>query len=215
MLMPTNDLIDLKLHHQFSLHIVGPTGVGKTDLLLKIIANRDSIIDTKIVNVYFIYAIDQIKFHNFKLQHPEVNFVCGLPKNYDKFNSLFVFDDFQSELSSSLKKFFTDFIIRECHHSSVSVCFTTQNLYIPALRTIALNTTYLVFFNQIRDQTTVKILGRQLFSKHKNFLEEAYEYCTQNPRGYIFIDMHVLQNSKFRVRSSIFKEEDLCVFVPK
>jgi len=202
------------LKHPFSMQIIGPTGVGKTELLFKILNERKRIIDKPIDKVYYVYGIYQIKFDEYAKIDPDVSFHSTIPVVEKKENSLFIFDDYQSNLSTEINKTFTDFITRECHHNSVSVIYTLQNAYIKNLRTASLNTTYMIFFNQIRDQTTIHQIARQMFPSKTNFLIEAYQYCTQKPRGYIFIDMHVLQNPKFRVRSNVFNDEDCVLFSP-
>jgi len=199
------------LKHPFS---IGPTGVGKTELLFEILSKRKDIIDKPINKVYYIYGIHQAKFDEYSLLDKEVSFHANIPTVEDKSNTLFVFDDYQLNLSTDMNTAFTNFITRECHHNSVSVIYTLQNAYMKNLRTASLNTTYMIFFNQIRDQTTIHQIAKQMFPCNSSYLIEAYKQCIKKPRGYIFIDMHGDQNNNFRLRSNVFDTEDCLIFSP-
>ena len=53
-----------------------------------------------------------------------------------------------------------------------------------------------------------------MFPSFPKFLPEAYQVCTAKPRGYVLIDLNIEQNPNFRVRSSIFNEQDTIIFSP-
>lgn len=63
-------------------------------------------------------------------------------------------------------------------------------------------------------KTTIVNLRKQMYPTKKQFLQDAYAFCTKTPRGYILIDLTVLQNDKFRVRNNLFSDTNTCILAP-
>ena len=102
---------------------------------------------------------------------------------------LIVLDDLMGDVLASrdVEKLFT----RGCHHRGMSVMFLTQNLFAQGqvARNLALNTSYLILFKNVRDRNQMAYLGRQMYpSKSKSFMR-AYEDATNRPYGYLIVDL--------------------------
>ena len=82
------------------------------------------------------------------------------------------------------------------------------------MRTISLNTHFLVLYKNPRDKSQIRVLSNQMFPGKKNFLVEAYSEATKTPHSYLLIDLHPETPELFRVRTNIFPGEDSTVYVP-
>jgi len=187
---------------------------GKTTLVFKILENRNQIINKPIDNVQYIYGIDQKIFHSYSKRNPWIRFEDELSEEELNNRSLVVFDDKMSSFQGKENSFITNFVTRAVHHIGCSCIILLHNVFAPKLRTIALNTTYLIFFKQPRDNSTISILAKQMFPGQNSFLVEAYKFCTKDPHSYIFFDLSQIQNEKFRVRNNIFFTDQTYVIVP-
>jgi len=154
----------------------------------------------------------QEKLEVFSKEHKSIEFEPNLPKIKDVENCLIVFDDYMTKMSGEDNRFFTDFVTREVHHINASVILILHNMFSKNMRTISLSTTYIVFFKQVRDKTTVKILGKQMFHCFPGYLDSVYEHCVKKAYGFLFIDMHVLSNDKFRLRNKVDITSDSLLF---
>jgi len=88
------------------------------------------------------------------------------------------FDDKMSAFVGRENVFITNFVTKSVHHIGSSCIIVLHNAFSPRLRTLALNTTYIVFFKQPRDNKTINFLGKQIFPNTGKFLSEAYKICT-------------------------------------
>jgi hypothetical protein len=97
-------------------------------------------------------------------EYPTVEFQEGLP-NVDQFDGrqrvLLIIDDLMNEADQNVCNLFT----KLSHHRNVSVVFITQNLFHKNkfVRTMNLNTHYIVMFKNPRDASQVAILARQMY----------------------------------------------------
>jgi hypothetical protein len=96
------------------------------------------------------------------------------------------------------------------HHRSVSVVFITQNLYHRNrfVRTMNLNTHYIVMFKNPRDANQVTALARQMYPGRSKFMVEAFKDATKNPYGYLLIDLKPETDERYRIRTNIFPDDD-------
>jgi hypothetical protein len=95
------------------------------------------------------------------------------------------------------------------HHRNVSVVFITQNLFHKNkfVRTMNLNTHYIVMFRNPRDASQVAILARQMYPDNSQFVVEAYEDATKEPYGYLLIDLKPDTDDRYRIRTKIFLDD--------
>jgi hypothetical protein len=77
------------------------------------------------------------------------------------------------------------------HHRNVSVVFITQNLFHKNkfVRTMNLNTHYVVMFKNPRDAGHVAIMAQQMYPDKSQLVVETFEDATKEPYGYQLIDL--------------------------
>lgn len=101
-----------------------------------------------------------------------------------------------------------------CHHRKLSVIFITQNIFGQgkSARTIALNCWYMVLFKNIRGTSQIQHLGRQMLASRSGVLTEAFENATQEPFGYLVVDLTPRGLDRYRLRTRVLSGEDIIVY---
>jgi hypothetical protein len=186
-----------KLLHPFTCMVAGPTGSGKSEFVKQVILN--GAIEPMPVRIVWYYMEWQ---NGLAQQLPGVEFKQGLPEMQDfdgLVPTLVVLDDMMSEVNEKITALFT----RGSHHRNLSVFFLTQNVFHKLTRDIALNSHYLVLFKNPRDKQQIATLARQMFPSDKHYLQDAYKQATEQPFGYLFLDMKQATPDWLRVRTNI------------
>ena len=165
---------DIKLYepqpfqHPFTCVISGPTGCGKTHLLLTILEKSIDLIIPTPERIIYCYSIwqdvfdklkDKVEFHKGIFDFEEVD-----PSTVN----LIIFDDLMSESDNiSIQNLFT----KGSHHLNISVFLLTQNLFNKGKfsRTINLNSQYTIIFDNPRDRSQIRYLARQMFPHNSKF----------------------------------------------
>ena len=142
--------------------------------------------------------------------------VEGLPQLTDfdsKVNNLVIIDDLMNETDQSVTNFFT----KGSHHCNISILYLVQNLFHKGKeqRTISLNSHYMVAFKNPRDVNQITHLAKQMYPGRIKFLQEAFIDATSVPFGYLLIDLKQTTPDDRRVRTNIFKDEVICIYMPK
>ncbi len=204
-----------------SICVVGPTGVGKTRWVVRLLKSLDGMYARDPPKkILYCYGSFQPLFDDLERDIPRFTLHQGLPNGaeIDEFadgeHGLVVLDDLMQQVveNPDVELLFT----RGCHHRNISVIFVSQNLYSrgKSARTIALNTWYLVLFKNVRDTSQISTLGRQMFPGKSRILVEAYQDATKKSFGYLVVDMSPYGEDKYRLRTRIFRGEDPVVYVP-
>lgn len=202
----------LPLRHPFTMLIAGPTGCGKTRFTFKLVENTSLVIEPSPRRIVYCYAEYQQLF----ARYPRVEFRRGLP-NIDDFDGnealLLIIDDLMQETDESIANLFT----KGSHHRNISVVFLVQNMFHKNkhIRTISLNSHYMVLFKNPRDASQFAALARQMYPNQSAFALEAYKDATQQPFSYLFVDLRPEQDDTLRLRANIFPGETQYVYVPK
>jgi len=199
---------DLRLSHPFSCVVNGPSGVGKTEWIRKLIYYRDDMIKNTPGRIIWCYTEYQPIF----AQMPEVEFVEGLNfKLYPGQRHLIILDDMMMSVNKDITQLFVS-----GRHRNISVIFVTHNIFYPSkeMRTIKLNTKHMVLFENTQDASQINYLGRQMFPDRNKHMREAYMAAIQNPYGYLFVDMRHELDKRFRLRTRIFPGEEQLVYFP-
>lgn len=205
--------MDVRLKHPFTCTIAGPTGSGKTRFVLRLIKNANRLIVQPPEDILYCYGEFQPLFAELN----DVEFHEGLP-SVDRFDGrrrvLLIIDDLMNEADQNVCNLFT----KLSHHRNVSVVFVSQNLFHKNryVRTMNLNTHYLILFKNPRDANQVATLARQMYPGKSKFLLEAFEDATKEPYGYLLIDLKPETDEKYRIRTNIFPDDERqFAYVPK
>ena len=126
---------------------------------------------------------------------------------------LLILDDLMNETDESIANLFT----KGSHHRNVSVVFLVQNMFHKNkyIRTISLNSYYMVLFKNPRDASQFASLARQMYPNRSGFAVEAYKDATRETYSYLLIDLRPDQDENLRLRSNIFPGDRHYVYVPQ
>lgn len=194
-----NKVIDTKL--RMFMNIVGPSGCGKTRLVFEMLQN--DIFKPKFDKIFFFYQNEQQVFK--EQQNLNIEFIEGinfeLIKNLpnDGTNYLLIFDDSMEELLRS-KEFL------QCatagRHKKQNVIFIKHNLYHqgPYARSIELQVTHIVLFNNPRAAEQIATLAKQLKLPD---LESWLNDATEKPYGYLMLDFDPFVHNCLRRSSGL------------
>jgi hypothetical protein len=203
-----------KFKHPFTCLVSGPTQSGKTYFVEKIITNIDKIIEPVPTKIIWCYGEYQDRYDSF----PDNIILCeglsGLEEIDRDERNLLIIDDLMQEIggSSEISELFT----KGSHHRNLSVILIVQNLFHQSkiMRTVSLNSHYLVIFKNPRDAGQIRHLSQQLFPGKVKFLVDAYKQATNEPHGYLVIDCKQNTPENQRVLSGVLDQEGY-YYLPK
>ena len=200
---------DLRLKHPFSCVVNGPSGVGKTEWIRKLIYYRDDLITNPPDRIIWCYAEYQAIYG----QMEGIEFIEGL--NYTLIpgkKHLIVLDDLMMSVNKDITQLFVG-----GRHRDISVIFVTHNIFYQSkeMRTIKQNTNHMVLFENTQDASQIDYLGRQMYPSKNKHMREAYSTSINNPYGYLFVDLRQTLDKRYRLRTRIFPGEEQLVFFPK
>ena len=194
--------VDVTFQTPCGVCIAGPTMSGKSTFTNALISNTDNFFTPTPQRIVYAYG------DNLNRLPKTIELVQGLSKILDDDNyfdpdigNLLIIDDLMEEISNDARA--AALFTRGIHHRNVSVIFLIQNLFKQgkAMRDIALNSQYLILFKNKRDTQQIRYLAKQLGLKH---FEKAYRKTTNEPFGYILIDLHPRSPDILRLQSHIF-----------
>jgi hypothetical protein len=214
----TDNRLDFSLRHPFTFSVVGMTGCGKTSLVLSLVERRREVISVELEKIIYIYSENQPKFEEFQLKHPnlvifsqDMEEIRGITSE-NKLNTLIILDDKMLDISGQENEEIISWFIKGSSHRNCSIIILLHSMFPPKMRTISINTKYMVMYSNPRDRLTIWNLGRQMFPGRPQFLPSAYEKAVAFPFGYLFFDFHHLTNAKYRLRSSIYPQPNCRVY---
>ena len=84
-----------------------------------------------------------------------------------------------------------DLFTKGSHHRNISIVYLTQNVFPQgrACRDIALNTQYLVLFNNTIDRQQVATLARRIYLSTSVTFMRKFENATARPYRYLVLDL--------------------------
>jgi energy-coupling factor transporter ATP-binding protein EcfA2 len=201
----------IPFRHPTTVLVAGPTGCGKTEFVYKLLTTREAIQPTP-QRIIFIYSEWQPAYDRMKQAlQSTIEFVKDYePKAlYESIspavrNMLVLDDQMDSEnmKGNTLCKFFT----QGSHHRNLTVLYIVQNLFNQdrSMRTVSLNSHYLVLFKNPRDMTQIRTLATQMYPKQASFLMDAFDDATSKPFSYILLDLRSDTPDEIRVRARMF-----------
>lgn len=193
----------LPLKHPFSMIVAGPSGCGKTFFTVQLVNNLGDCIE----KVLWCHAESNAIPQNIKFKN--IIFHQGIPDEFENFENkpiLVVLDDFMLEGNSArVCELFT----KGSHHRNMSVILLTQNLFHKGgfTRDISLNSNYIICFKNPRDKTQFSHFARQVYPESPLELCRVYKEITQQPHGYLFVDLTQDIHELLRFRTDIFNPE--------
>ena len=183
---------------------VGPTSRGKTTWLKRLVENLQIMFSEVPEYMILFYKEWQNAYEDMEQkmnQHED-------EKSFFKFALIPTsVEEIKDMLEMLPKKHFFTVLTHHYHCFTIFLC---QNLFNAKneLRTLSINTQYMVLFNNPRDQSSLSQLSKQVFPGKTFLLNEAYRLATNNrPYGYLMLDFHQRQNNLVRLRSHIFPHE--------
>lgn len=203
-----------RFQHPFTMLLAGPTRVGKSWFLRDLLAERRKMFNPPPDKVIWFYGIYQQLYDGMH----DVIFVEGFPSNYREYlgaTSLIILDDLMMECGDDER--LTYLFTKGSHHLNLSVIFITQNLFHKGkeMRSVSLNSQYLVLFKNRRDMTQIIYLGRQLYPRHSKFFQEVFEDATKKPFSYLLVDLRNETVERMRLRTQILPGQTQFVYEAK
>ena len=103
------------------------------------------------------------------------------------------------------------------HHLNISIFTLLQTLFPPQknMRTISINSHYLIMFQNKRDSAQYRTLSSQMVpGQTKFFLDALQKATTSKPFSYLMADLHPRSDSLYKFRSCILPHEDEEIYIP-
>lgn len=193
----------LKFKHPFTLLIAGPTSSGKTNLIIKLLNDyrATTSIEKDRIKVLLCYGVWQETYKEINNPCIEVIFNEGFAYEYEDIRpDIMILDDLMSEIAND--KQLTAVFTKTSHHLNISVIFITQNIFHQSkeMRTISLNSHYIIVMKSPRDKMQIMTLGRQIYPTKSSFFIKAYETAVAEPYGHLIIDMTSTSPDEMRLR---------------
>jgi hypothetical protein len=204
-------MAQISFKHPTTVVLAEPTQCGKTHFLIRGIRGQCFQPDPQ--RIVWVYGETQAAYEDLARDVRYIEFVKGFTNElYETFdpqvrNLLILDDQMENKLATKrgdngAVKFFT----QGSHHRNLTVVYIVQNLFNqdPAMRTISLNTHYMVLFKNPRDATQIRTLGQQMYPANPQLLVEAYRDATSRPYGYLLLDLRPDTCDAFRILTDVF-----------
>ncbi len=211
-----------------SMTIYGPSQSGKTTFVEDLISRCQALYGCKISPRYFFYrawgpAYERLeRDHNVQFLKRPVNTEWILenippPDSAERRESgcvpLVISDDY-----NDFRQEDSDIWCAQVHHRKFIMITILHELYGrrsgSILRTISLNSSYIVLHKYVRDMTIAQALGRQFDPNNVRRYVNIYKDATSKPYGYLFLDLTNTCPDYARLRSNVLFEggQPLCIY---
>ena len=198
--------------HPFTMVLSDPIGSGKTEWTRKLFLSY--LIEPTPERIIWCFGQWQPLYKELERRFPSIEFVNGIPEfiNDPRYfdvgkKNLIVFDDLMTEAKCDQR--IADLFTKGSHHRNLSVVYLTQNLFPQgkACRDIALNTQYLVLFNNPIDRQQVATLAKRIYPSNSGMFMKRFEQATSKPYGYLVVDLKSTTPEQDRLCTDIFESE--------
>jgi len=200
---------DMTFQHPFTTDVSGPSGSGKTRWTKQLLLS--SLIQPSPQRIIYCYGQWQPLYADLKRSLPRIEFIKGISDQLDDQDFidgterlLIVFDDLMTEAKCDQR--IADLFTKGSHHRNMSVIYLTQNVFPQgkACRDIALNTQYMVLFNNPIDRQQVATLARRMYPSSSGRFLKRFQEAVQKPYGYLVVDLKADTSEHERLKSDIF-----------
>ena len=142
------------------------------------------------------------------------NFLHVLPTIEPDERNTVVLDDQMSEAGKLEET--SNLFTKGSHHRNITVVYIVQNVFDKGKvhRTISLNSHYMILFKNPRDEGQMRSLAQQVFPTKVKFFMDSFREATKKDHGYLLLDLHPLTPDPLRVRTRIFKSDEVEIFAP-
>ena len=194
--------------------IFGPSQVGKTTFVLRLIKNASDMFTEEPQRILYCYAAWQKAYEELgKLKN--VTLHEGVPTRakmeeftYDREPTLLVLDDLMAKIIKDPDV--QHYVTVMGHHNNIGIILIMQSIFPQGkcARTISLNCHYMIVFNNRRDLNQIKVLARQIMPGRSNFFIDSYQKAVSTLYSYLVVDIHPNSNPKFELRTRIFPQDE-------
>ena len=200
---------DGKFKSPTTIMVSAPTKAGKTTLVNKILQFRKEMFDIKPEKNFWCFSEAQ---PSYSLKY--VQYIKGIPDmklfQKDKSHKLLIIDDMMSE-----SKNLVDIFSKGSHHWNMTIIFILQDIFFDKKRTNRINSQYIILMKSPGDKLTGLNLAKQMYPKKTDFFMDAYSKATENPHGYLLIDLEQNTPECLRLRTNILPNELNIFYTPK
>jgi hypothetical protein len=198
--------VDVRLKSPFTAVVTGPTGSGKTRLLLRLINSSDSVCTQPPIDIIYCYGEWQPSFESIE----NVTFYDGMIDIDKEIPSdgrprWIIIDDLMSELDAQIP--IENLFTKGSHHKNISLFFVTQNPFKKEHRTMSLNAHYYFWFKNPRDKLSVVNFTKQAFPGKASKVLDIYTKATSEPWTYLLFDLRQETNDNHRLIGNYASED--------
>ena len=209
----------VKLQHPFRMLVSGSSGTGKTTFVRDLLKDfrHTTTIDENTLHVTYMYGQEQAVFAEPISSHVIMTYVKGFNDDFDdKKPDIIVIDDLMAECGD--EKRLTSLFTKGSHHMGISVIYLVQNLFHKGkeMRTISLNSQYIVTMRNPRDRLQVMALGRQVFPTKSKFFNACFDAALNEPFSHLIIDITPTcsDDMRLRQRNKVKGQKGFTIFLP-
>lgn len=205
--------------------VVGCSQSGKSEYIKNMLLNYNEMFDPPPARALFCYSVWQKAYQELEETLGDfIEFRTSIPSkdelielwNRNKDETILILDDKMPIIKDDQTgRHIAEIVCVLSHHCHVSCFLTTQNVFHNRiLREISLNCHYMVLFKNSRSALQVKTLATQIMPSNVNFFMESYFKATDCKYGYLVIDLSPDSIELYRLRTKVFPENELIVFLP-
>lgn len=194
--------------------ICGPSGSGKSSLLLKLLSFQKELFNCVFDRVVYFYGqsepdLNILSVNNIeKIQGSTID--DDFLNSFDpKLKNVIILDDLMNEVGN--QAIFANLFTKVSRHRNITVFLLLQNLFPKGkyYTDISRNANYIVLMKNPLGFSQIKLLDQRIFGKSSEFLQQVYNYCTKDdPFSYLLLDFNQVTPEILRVRSNIFPTDN-------
>lgn len=206
--------------------IVGSTQSGKTQFIKRLLLNADEVFTLPVERVIYCYGAWQPAYDELQAHFGDViSFRSDIPSKEELTEiweekggeTLLILDDKMTSLKDNLHgQAVLEIVSVISHHCHISCIIALQNIFHnKTVQEISLNSHCICLFRNNRSAQQIKTLAQQIMPMYTKYFMDSYEKATAEEYGYLLVDLSPGVNKKFQLRTAIFPNEDLIVYLPK
>ena len=197
----------MEFYAPFNMLISGGSSSGKTTFLVKLLKDRNRLIDKPPQVIRWCYGAFSNQLLELK-NDPDIKLINGVPSleeiEQETNPSMLILDDLMTVLD---KKLLADLFSKVGHHSNCSLILLCQNTFYGSLRDVRINCHYIVLMRNISDGLQIRTLSQQIFGKDAKVMQEAYDDACKTPYSYLIVNIHPSTANNLRLFSKIFYDD--------